>query len=195
MCTDAESDGLMTDHDFRIDLFGELTSQQRRELASRGSGVLYRQVRPAEAVRWMQLPEHAHDATGPTVQRTVGGCTVGDDRQDGDAVAELVTLIWYDVPTAEVEEFEDWFAQEHAPILMREPNWLRCRRVRVTENSEGASATHLVIHELADGTALSSPHIEAARATPARADMAARPWFAANVMELFERETPVGAIS
>lgn len=180
---------------FRLDLYGELTSDQRRELTDEGGSTLFRRVNPADPVAWLRLSEDGDDPVGPVADRMVVGSVVGDDRQPGADVAGLVSLIWYDVPTAEAAEFEDWFSQEHAPILLREAAWLRCRRVRVAQDTAGTTVTHLVIHELADATALTSPHMEAARATPARADMAARPWFAANVMELFERESPAGATS
>ncbi|WP_286929960.1 MULTISPECIES: hypothetical protein [Aeromicrobium] len=177
----------MTHLNFRLDLYGEPAGQQE--------DVLFRRVMPADDATWLRLSEHGDDPVGPVADRMVVGSVVGDDRQPGDAVAGLVSLIWYDVPADEASAFEDWFSQEHAPILLGEPAWLRCRRVRVAEDTAGSSVTHLVVHELADRSALSSPHVEAARATPARADMAARPWFAANVMELFERETPAGATS
>ncbi|SKB08917.1 hypothetical protein [Aeromicrobium choanae] len=172
---------------FRLDVYGEPTDEQE--------DVLFRRVMPADDPTWLRLSDDGADPVGPVADRMVVGSVVGDDRQPGAAVAGLVSLIWYDVPTDEASAFEDWFAQEHAPILLREPAWLRCRRVRVAQDTAGSDVTHLVVHELADRTALSSPHMEAARATPARADMAARPWFAANVMELFEREAPAGATS
>jgi len=178
----------MTHLDFRIDVYSELTEEQRRELAEAGRGALFRRIVPADDVTWLHLSENGSDPAGPTADRMALGSVVGDDRQPRVDDAGLVSLIWYDVPAAEAAEFEDWFSREHAPILLREPAWLRCRRVRVSETTGGSTVTHLVVHELADKSALASPHMEAARATPARADMAARPWFAANVMELFERD-------
>ncbi|WP_395109687.1 hypothetical protein [Actinomadura sp. SCN-SB] len=86
-------------------------------------------------------------------------------------------VVAFDVPDGEVAEFEGWYEEEHVPLLMKVPGWLRVRRYRVRPGFDGPSWTHLALHEIADPGVLNAPERAAARDTPRREALASRPWF------------------
>ena len=71
-------------------------------------------------------------------------------------------------------------------MLLEAGAWLRVRRYRVL-SGDGAPWTHLVLHELADTTALSSPQLAAAREAPKRRAIASREWFRESGRWLYRR--------
>lgn len=91
--------------------------------------------------------------------------------------AAALFVVAFAVPEAEEPEFEGWYAEEHVPLLMKVPGWLRVRRYRVRPGSAGPPWTHLALHEITGVDALDAPERAAARDTPRRAALAARPWF------------------
>ena len=98
----------------------------------------------------------------------------------GGAEPQALLAIAFAVPDADVAEFDGWYEEEHVPLLMRVPGWLRVRRYRVRPGSEGPPWTHLALHELADAAALERPERAAARDTPRRAALARRDWFSSG---------------
>lgn len=73
--------------------------------------------------------------------------------------------------------FDGWYEDEHIPLLMKVPGWLRVRRYLVRPGSAGPAWTHIALHELRSTDALDRPERAAARDTPRRDALAARPWF------------------
>ena len=86
-------------------------------------------------------------------------------------------VVAFDVPDAHVEEFDGWYDEEHVPLLMQVPGWLRVRRFRVRPGYDGPPWTHLALHEIAGPEVLEAPEREAARSTPRRDALAAQSWF------------------
>lgn len=84
--------------------------------------------------------------------------------------------VMFTVPDDRAAEFDDWYLQDHIPLLLRAPGWLGCRRYRITVADPG-SYTHLAIHHLRDMAVLDSPERAAARATEWRDRLAREPWF------------------
>jgi len=101
-------------------------------------------------------------------------------RTEGDAAsaleAPLLYAVWFNVPAERCGEFDAWYEQDHVPLLMEAPEWLMVRRFRVTD-ADPLPYNRLALHYLSDGSALTSPAREKARATPWRAKLAAEPWF------------------
>ena len=91
--------------------------------------------------------------------------------------APVVNSIWFDVPPHGQEEFDAWYDTEHIPLLMRAPDWLMVRRFEVAARAP-FPATRLSLHYIARAEALAAPERQAARATPWRAFLARRDWFA-----------------
>ncbi|WP_459548617.1 hypothetical protein [Nocardia sp. X0981] len=96
------------------------------------------------------------------------------DETGGDHVLFAVA---FNVPAEEEGDFEGWYEDEHVPLLMKVPGWLRVRRYRVRPGSAGPEWTHLALHEITGHDALAAPERKAARDTPRRAELASRPWF------------------
>jgi hypothetical protein len=86
-------------------------------------------------------------------------------------------VVAFDVPEAERADFDGWYEEEHVPLLMKVPGWLRVRRYLVRPGFDGPSWSHLALHELASPEVLDAPEREAARNTPRRDELASRPWF------------------
>jgi len=94
--------------------------------------------------------------------------------------ATCLLAVAFDVPLTRSEEFDAWYTQEHVPLLMRVPGWLRVRRYAARSEQAGPHVTRFALHELAERSALGSPLREEARNTAWRGRLAAEPWFAAN---------------
>ncbi|MEP9347630.1 hypothetical protein [Xanthobacter sp. KR7-225] len=91
--------------------------------------------------------------------------------------APVINSIWFDVPPEGEAEFDAWYDTEHIPLLMRAPDWLMVRRFEVAARAP-FPATRLSLHYIARAEALAAPERQAARATPWRAFLARRDWFA-----------------
>lgn len=108
---------------------------------------------------------------------------IADERSDTGAAGEeagALLAIAFAVPDDDVAEFDGWYEEEHVPLLMRVPGWLRVRRYRVRPGSAGPPWTHLALHEVRDAATLERPERAAARDTPRRAALAARDWFSSG---------------
>ncbi|HEY4276992.1 MAG TPA: hypothetical protein VGM91_02160 [Conexibacter sp.] len=138
----------------------------------------------------LETPEYKRLKSDPS-ERTarmlanVEGFTryICDQVSDTGAVEELpsaLLAIAFNVPDSDVDEFEGWYEEEHVPLLMQVPGWLRVRRYRVRPGFDGAPWTHLALHEVRDVEALSRPERAAARDTPRRDALASRDWFASG---------------
>lgn len=86
-------------------------------------------------------------------------------------------VVAFAVPSTDQAEFEGWYEDEHVPLLMKVPGWLRVRRFLVREGADGPPWTHLALHEIASPAVLDAPERAAARDTPRRAALAGRDWF------------------
>jgi len=138
-------------------------------------------VAALETERYRRLKADPGERTARMLAN-VSGFTryIADASSDTGAVSEQPEALFsvaFAVPEAEWPEFDAWYEDEHVPLLMRVPGWLRVRRYVVRPGSAGPPWTHLALHELRDAAALDAPEREAARATPRRAALAHRPWF------------------
>ncbi len=89
----------------------------------------------------------------------------------------LLSVVAFSVPSDARDAFEQWYAGEHVPMLMKAAGWLRVRRYAARPGGDGPAWTHLALHELADASAMDSPERAAARDTPQRAALARHDWF------------------
>jgi hypothetical protein len=102
--------------------------------------------------------------------------------------APLLYAVWFNVPADRTGDVDDWYEQEHIPILMQCPAWLMARRFAVTGGGPGPF-NRLALHYLADRSALESPARFKARGTAWRARLAAEPWFT-GTYKVFETHGP-----
>lgn len=108
-----------------------------------------------------------------------------NERCDRDPYAAAVLYpVMFEVPAGREDEFNDWYDQDHVPTLLKHPDWLACRRYRITEGVPG-SWTHLALHYLADKHALDSEVRNEARNSPWRQKLAREDWFKGHYL-LFE---------
>ena len=83
----------------------------------------------------------------------------------------MLMIVAFNVPTARADEVERWYRQEHAPMLLRAPGWLRMRRYEPMQSAGGPQWTHLALHELRDAAVLESAERALARSTAWRAQL------------------------
>lgn len=84
--------------------------------------------------------------------------------------APVIMLVAFDVPEAMREEVDRWYVEEHVPLLLRAPGWMRARRYDVEAMGEGSRRfTSLAFHQLADVSVLDSLERAFARSTEWRA--------------------------
>lgn len=95
-------------------------------------------------------------------------------------------LVTCAVPPAAQAGFDEWYAEDHVPRLLRNPGWRRCRRYAI-DDSEPAGVTRAALHEIDSVAVLDSPERADARASRWRARLAAEPWFATMRYAVYER--------
>lgn len=76
----------------------------------------------------------------------------------------LLAVWWTPAPGTE-DDFNAWYTQEHIPLLMKVPGWLRARRYSLLE---GSGPRYLALHDLDSEEALNEPAHEAVGRTPWR---------------------------
>lgn len=100
--------------------------------------------------------------------------------------APLLFAAMFDVPPAELADFDAWYEQDHVPLLLECSDWLMVRRFHLTAG-EPRPFNRLALHYLASEQALSSPARARARETPWRERMAGRDWFGKGRYAVFRR--------
>lgn len=116
---------------------------------------------------------------------------VGSDSQEqiADDVERNLVAIWYEIPHDAQIQFENWFTLEHAPLILQEPALLRTRRLRIASLGGFERAwSHLVIHELASLSALSSRAFEIAKEAPGRKQLQDVEWFNDRMTHFYARD-------
>lgn len=86
-----------------------------------------------------------------------------------DLVGDFALFVWQDCDSEWVEELDAWYDEEHIPMLMRVPGWLRIRRFVRTA---GTGAQFLTIHDLAALTVFADDRYASAVGTRRRDDVA-----------------------
>ncbi|GLW99354.1 hypothetical protein [Microtetraspora sp. NBRC 16547] len=144
---------------------------EAHELAAATSSVLYQAADDAQT--WACV--HPPSSGSPFPPAFTGQLAVDVSNDVDPSSASMLVTLHYTIPEGRAADFEAWFSDEHAQILVEEPAWLSVRVVR--GESRDDHSTHLVVHELADASALSSAALHRARETPDRARFAELDWF------------------
>jgi hypothetical protein len=90
---------------------------------------------------------------------------VSSDGPDLDGPAPALLLVSISVPAAAEEDMLAWYTEEHIPMLLEVPGWLRIRRYRLTS---GTAPAWLSLHEITGPEVLDEPAYKAAASTPWR---------------------------
>jgi hypothetical protein len=104
-------------------------------------------------------------------------CREVSDTGPTNEVASVLMIVAFSVPEHRRQNIDDWYRQEHIPLLMQADGWLRARRYETIEQRGGAHYTSLALHELRNEAVLDSSERKAARSTPWRAQFSNEPWF------------------
>jgi hypothetical protein len=104
-------------------------------------------------------------------------CDQTSDTGAADEPTGILYVVAFSVPESDRADFDGWYDEEHVPLLMKVPGWLRVRRYVARPGSDGPPWTHFALHELRDLNALDAPERAAARDTPRRDALASRDWF------------------
>jgi hypothetical protein len=92
----------------------------------------------------------------------------------------------FTVPREWVDEFNDWYDQEHMPMIYGSRHWSVSRRYALTE-THGASSTHLALHYLSDARGFDASELKASRITPWRKKFLQQRWFVESEKMVYYR--------
>jgi hypothetical protein len=90
---------------------------------------------------------------------------VSSDGPELDGPAPAVMAVSISVPAALEDDTLAWYTEEHIPLLLAVPGWLRIRRYRLTS---GTAPRWLSLHEIKGPEVFDEPAYKAAASTPWR---------------------------
>ena len=85
-----------------------------------------------------------------------------------DPAAPVLLAVGMSVPADAEDDLEAWYTDEHMPMLLDVPGWLRIRRYRLTRSLDSPGPEFLSVHELAGPQVLDESGYRAAISTPWR---------------------------
>lgn len=133
---------------------------------------------PSEETRWM-----LSNVSGFT---RYTGEQIGEQKRTGLDIdpyeAPVLYSVMFEVPKEREDEFNRWYEEDHVPTLLKNGQWLACRRYKLI-SGDPESWTHLALHYLADVDALQSEERAEARRSPWRARLAEEEWFKGKYMQ------------
>ena len=98
--------------------------------------------------------------------------TVGGDPSAGALNAPVLHAVLLHVPPTSLQDFDDWFEQEHMPILLRARDCLMIRQFTIV-SGEPHPFNRLALHYLASANVVAATGREMAESNPWRNDPAA----------------------
>jgi hypothetical protein len=111
---------------------------------------------------------------------------VADDAKTRER-SPLMMVVAFCVPEQRRKEVDDWYEQEHAPLLLKADGWLRARRYHGVVSRGNATWTHIALHDLREVAVLDSKERAVARSTPWRARLCQESWFEQAGRWVYER--------
>jgi hypothetical protein len=90
------------------------------------------------------------------------------DGSEPDPVAPVILAVAMSVPADAEDDLDAWYTDEHIPMLLDVPGWLRIRRYRLTRSLDEPGPDLLSLHELTGPQVLDEPSFRAAISTPWR---------------------------
>ncbi len=177
----------------RMGVDGFLSAQRYKDPDRSNYLVVYELDSPAvlESEAYGKISSQPHAKTRWMLDNIAGssrylGNRISEQGDDDEALdAGALYAVFFSVPDERAEEFNAWYTDEHAPMLLKCPDWLQVRRFEIYDG-DPQPWTHLALHYLRDASALDSPELAAARNTEWRKRLAAEPWFQGS-FHFFER--------
>jgi hypothetical protein len=176
----------------RMDVPGFVSALRARAVQGEPSHLVIYHLKSREV---LSTPKYKEVKDNPSeLTRHMLGNAAAFTRFTGDLISDTgdsepgryLYLVTFGVPEDFQEEFDAWYERDHLRRLMRNPDWLRCRRYAIAD-SDPAGVTRAAVHELAELSALSSPEREAARGTPWRSRLSRNDWFSSARYAVYER--------
>jgi len=150
---------------------------------SRSAYFFIQELNDTEAQKFINLGNDAINVEQPKTLsahlRCLGTSLGGQRRNDAPkSVLESAYAypVFFNVNRDSFEEFDNWYNDEHLPMLLHCPQWLMCRRFQLF-NLIDCSWTHVAVHYLADLRALQSKERDDARSTLWRTELDKNEWF------------------
>lgn len=82
--------------------------------------------------------------------------------RDWGICGEILLAVWWTPAPGTEEDFNAWYREEHVPLLMKVPGWLRIRRYALLA---GGGPRYLALHDLSSQDAFREPAYAEARQT------------------------------
>ncbi|WP_174735221.1 DUF4286 family protein [Mesobacillus harenae] len=145
-------------------------------------GPAYREVKenPSDLTKWMLSSVNGFTRyTGNLISEQINEKIEGNPYD-----APILYPVMFQVPASREAEFNDWYVEDHVPTLLKNQDWLACRRYRI-ENGEPENWTHIALHYLKNIEVLDSAERKEARKSPWRDKLAKEDWFNGKYM-MFE---------
>jgi hypothetical protein len=134
---------------------------------------------PSDTTAWML--KNVEGFTRYTCEEIISVTKPGSMEVD----SPILYAVWFNVPPERLADFDDWYNNDHVPLLMECKDWQMVRRFNVI-SGEPVPFNRLALHYLSDMSALDSPERKKARETPWRAKIASESWFS-GVYTIFKR--------
>lgn len=135
---------------------------------------------PSELTKWMLASVNGFTRyTGNLISEQINE-KVEEDPYD----APILYPVMFEVPIEREAEFNDWYIQDHVPTLLKNQDWLACRRYRI-ESGDPENWTHIALHYLRNIDVLDCEERKEARNSPWRDKLAKEEWFKGKYM-MFE---------
>lgn len=112
-------------------------------------------------------------------------CTQAYDSAATSEHGKYLSAVAFAVPRERQGKLDDWYENEHIPLLMHAPDWLRVRRYKVF-SADGGPWTDIALHALRSLQVMDGPERKAARTGPKRHALAGEDWFANSGRWVYE---------
>ncbi|WP_158738119.1 DUF4286 family protein [Alteribacillus sp. YIM 98480] len=155
---------------YEMDDLSVMDSQQYKEIKEKPSDLTQRMLTSVEG-----FTRYVGDQISEQIN-----VQVEEDPYD----APILYPVMFEVPSEREEEFNDWYITDHVPTLLKNPNWLACRRYRI-KSGEPKNWTHIALHYLTNTKVLESKERQEARKSSWRDKLAKEEWFKGSYF-LFE---------
>jgi hypothetical protein len=175
---------------------GFVSAQRYRDEATRNYLAVYEMTSPGalSTPEYLRIKNEPSNLTRKMLDAVSGftrylGTELGRDSKDHTSAsfidAAVLYPVFFQVPTERQPEFDNWYKDEHIPILMQDERWLGVRRFDIFDGAPNRF-NRLALHYLSHRSALDSEARKEARAAPWRARLAEEPWFKGHYL-IFDR--------
>lgn len=109
-----------------------------------------------------------------------------DDAPVSPLNAPILLCVFFSVPMERRAAFENWYDNEHIPLLLECPDWLMARRFDIVA-WDPEPYSHMILNYLNSESALESKEFGQSEETPRRRSLAEEAWFAPHLVTYHRR--------